>query len=341
MSFVFKKAVRENVALIIASSGGPGSGKTYSSFLMAKGMSNGKRFGVIDTEAGRAKHYADQFDFDHCDFAPPFTPARYLEAIREADAAGYPVIVVDSASHEHAGEGGILDLQEAELTRMAKDDYARREACKMASWVKPKAEHKKFINALLQVRAHIILCFRAAPHIEMIKDESGKVVVRLKQGLTGKNGWFPICDSNLPFEATVFFLLLADNPGIPHPIKLQEQHKAIFPPGKLIDEECGARLLAWASVPGKTPAPAPAPPPVDDAWVRVLIEERGKKNGESGETVRKYRIADRWVVCQDRDLWPMLENAHVESKYLWIKKREGVKDGKKYLEIIESSEIKP
>ena len=34
---------------------------------LASGIAQGKRFAVIDTEAGRAKHYADQFQFDHGD----------------------------------------------------------------------------------------------------------------------------------------------------------------------------------------------------------------------------------------------------------------------------------
>ena len=42
---------------------------------------------VIDTEAGRAKHYADLFSFDHADLRPPFTPDAYREAIETADKA--------------------------------------------------------------------------------------------------------------------------------------------------------------------------------------------------------------------------------------------------------------
>ena len=341
MSFVLKKAIRENVGLIVGLAGGTGSGKTFSAMRLAAGVSGKRPFAVIDTEAGRAKHYADQFNFDHGELRPPFTPDAYREAIMATDAGGYSAIIVDSASHEHAGEGGILDMHETELDRMAGDDWKKREACKMAAWIKPKVSHKHFIQVLLQLRTQLlILCLRAEEKIEIAK-EDGKTVIRAKQGLTGLNGWFPICEKNLTYETTAYFLLLASDPGIPQPIKLQEQHKAIFPLGKLIDEECGRRLLAWASAPGKAPAPAPATLPVDDAWVRVLIEERGKKNGESGETVRKYQIDGRWVVCRDCDLWPMLENANIENKYLWIKQKEGVKDGKKYIEIIESSEIEP
>ena len=246
MSFTFRPAARENVNLLIGLSGGTGSGKTWSAFRLAHGISGDQPFAAIDTEAGRAKHYADAFRFDHCDLTPPFTPDRYAEAILAADKAKYAAIVVDSASHEWAGEGGILDEQETELTRMAGDDFKKREACKMASWVKPKMAHKRMVQRLLQVRAHLILCFRAEPKIEMVKGDGGKWEIREKQSLTGLHGWIPIAEKNLPYELTASFLLMADRPGVPMPIKLQEQHRALFPLDQPITEESGARLAAWA-----------------------------------------------------------------------------------------------
>ena len=40
---------------------------------LAGGMCGpGERFAVIDTENGRALHYADQFDFDHARMDEPF-----------------------------------------------------------------------------------------------------------------------------------------------------------------------------------------------------------------------------------------------------------------------------
>ena len=243
--YTFRRAVRESVPLIIGLSGGTGSGKTFSAMRMAKGMAQGKPFVVIDTENGRASHYADQFTFDVLDLRAPFTPDAYAQAIAAADKAGYPVIVVDSMSHVWAGDGGVLDWQENELDRMAKDDYQRREACKMAAWIKPKMAHKHMMQTLLQVKAHLILCFRAEEKIEMVK-VGGKLEVRKKESLVGKDGWVPICEKNVPFEATCSFLLLASNPGIPHPIKLQEQHKPFFSPTNAIDEYAGEQLAKWA-----------------------------------------------------------------------------------------------
>ena len=282
-NFQFRPAERTNVSLLIGLAGSSGSGKTYTAMRLASGITGGKPFAVIDTEAGRAKHYADQFKFDHGDLKPPFSPAAYADAIKTADDAHYPVIVVDSFSHEHAGEGGILDMQEAEFQRMG-----ARDAVKMASWIKPKGEHRRMVSRLLQVRAHLILCFRAEEKIEMIKkmvDGREKMVVEKKKTATGLDGWVPICEKNLPYELTASFLLMAVHPGVPLPIKLQEQHRALFPLDKPITEESGRKLAEWAAggltapaaadiPPAQSAASAPsrkAPPTVDEA---LLIKAR-------------------------------------------------------------------
>lgn len=247
MTFQFRPAKRENVSLLISFAGGTGSGKTYTAMELATGICGDKPFAVIDTEAGRAKHYADRFRFDHGDLKPPFRPDSYLEAICAADAAGYPAIVIDNASHEHAGEGGLLDWHEEELDRMAKGDWKRREACNMAAWIKPKMAHKAFVSKLLQLRSHLILCFRAEEKIEIRKDEHGKTKIVPKESPIGLDGWMPVCEKNLPYEMTCSFLLLAKRPGFGEPIKLQEQHRALFPLGRPIDRTSGQAIARWAS----------------------------------------------------------------------------------------------
>jgi AAA domain-containing protein len=251
MPFSFRHAAREDVAVLVGVAGGTGSGKTYSAMRVAKGLAGGKRFVVIDTENRRALHYADLFDFDHADLRAPFRPERYAEAITDADKAGYPVIVVDSASHEHAGDGGLLDWHEEEYQRLG-----GRDNVKMTAWIKPKMAHKQFVSKLLQVRAHVILCFRAEEKIEIIDDpeKPGKKKIVAKRSLTGLDGWIPISEKNLPYELTASFLLTADQPGVPKPIKLQEQHKPFVPLGEKLSERTGEQLGAWAKGSGAEPA---------------------------------------------------------------------------------------
>ena len=302
MSFQFKPAIREAAGLLIGLAGGTGSGKTFSAMRLAVGISGDKPFAVIDTEAGRALHYADQFKFDHGDLKPPFSPQAYAEAILAADAAGYPVIVVDSTTHEWAGEGGVLEMHDAELDRMAGDDYAKRERVKMAAWIKPKMDHKKMVQRLLQVRAHLILCFRAEEKVEMIKDDKGKTVIVPKTSLTGINGWIPVCEKNLPFELTASFLLTADAPGMPKPIKLEAQHKSMFPLNQPIDEESGRKVSAWASG-GKV---------VSDA-IKVAESFATLKSLEELKTVfgRAYQKAKR---ANDASDMTILQNAYDKAK---------------------------
>ena len=274
--FTFRPAIREEVGLLIGLIGPSGGGKTYTAMRLAKGICGDKPFAVIDTEAGRAKHYADLFKFDHGDLKPPFRPDSYADAIKAADEAGYKAIIVDSCSHEWSGEGGVLDWQEEELNRMAGDDYRKRESCKMASWIKPKTSHKQMIQRLLQVRANIILCFRAEEKIKMEKGEDGKMKII-------PMGFQPVCSKEMPYELTVSFLLTPDKPGIPQPIKLQEQHRKLFPLDKQISEESGKLISEWAAggAPrGKTdpPPPTPAsPPPTGSKEDFVAAMDRERK----------------------------------------------------------------
>jgi hypothetical protein len=253
----FRRGVRENVPLLMGLAGASGSGKTFTAMRLAKGLSGGAPFAVIDTEAGRARHYAETFTFDHADLSAQFRPATYLDAIAAADKAKYPVIVVDSMSHEWAGDGGILDWQEEEWAKNNHAEWAR-----MSSWIKPKLAHKAMVSKLLQVRAHVILCFRAEAKIDMVKDSNGKTVIVPKEGPGGFRGWLPITEKNLPYELTASFLFMAEAPGVPIPMNLQEQHRPFFPTDRVVTEEAGQRLAEWArggSAPSQ-PIPAAATP---------------------------------------------------------------------------------
>jgi hypothetical protein len=303
MTISFRPAVRENVPLLISVAGGTGSGKTFSAMRLASGLSAGKPFGVIDTENGRARHYADQFNFDVADLHAPFRPTAYQDAILAAAEAGYGVIVVDSMSHEHAGDGGLLDMQAAELDRLAGDDSRRRESMKMASWIRPKMEHKALVTRLLQLRAHLILCFRAEEKIEIVK-ENGKTVVRPKQSLVGLDGWVPVAEKNLPYEMTLSVLLTADQPGVPKPIKLEEQFRSMVPLDRPLGEDVGKQLAEWA---------AGAPEPDSEEIVGLKAELRAAAEGMGAvEQTEKWLQTPRTAAALRRQI----TNAHRRANRL-------------------------
>lgn len=238
MTVTFNKVTRGNIGLLLMVAGGTGSGKTWSAMELAKGMALGKRFAVCDTERGRAAIYADQFDFDGFELDAPFTPERYLEVVLEAERLGYPVLVIDSMSHEWEGVGGLLDWHEQEM--------GGNQAKNLSAWIKPKGAHRAFVNRTLQAKPHIIMCFRAAEKVEAVR-VNGKMEIKPKQSLTGLDGWLPITEKNLPYEATASFMLIADRPGLPHAIKLPDPLRPLIPLDRPLSAETGTALARWAA----------------------------------------------------------------------------------------------
>ena len=225
----YQKAKRENTNVLIALAGASGSGKTYSAMQLASGICGDEPFAVVDTEARRALHYADQFNFEHVSLGPPFTPARYLEAIKPLAARGFKAVIIDSGSHEWEGEGGVIEQA---------DDSNRKGP---SNWIEPKRQHKRFVNGLLQCGTNLIICLRAAEKIHI--DDSGPKTKIINEG------WSPICEKRFMFEMTISFTFAPVHPGIvdlDFPHKVQDQHRMMFPPGQHIGRAAGAQLGAWA-----------------------------------------------------------------------------------------------
>src|SRR5260221_428110 len=89
---VFQRAVKRESKLRLALAGPAGSGKTYTALTLATALADGRPVAVVDTERGSASKYADIFEFDVLEL-DSFHPDRYIEAIHDAVAAGYSVVV--------------------------------------------------------------------------------------------------------------------------------------------------------------------------------------------------------------------------------------------------------
>lgn len=269
MSSEFTDAVRDDTSLLIAIAGASGSGKTFSALKMATGLAQGEPIYAIDTEAKRMLHYADQFKFKHMDMRPPFTPEAYIEAIQKAEKAGAKVIIIDSTSDEYEGVGGLQEMHDEEVSRLARKPYDKLEGWEIdkfnaPAWKVPKTRHKtRLMSPLRQVRAYIIFCLRAEEKIKFVKilDEKSN---REKTAIQSA-GWVPICEKRFMFEMTMSFTVTPDNPGVPliedgQAVygKIQSQHLAFFPPGKRVTEDCGRQLRAWARGESTTKSVQPA-----------------------------------------------------------------------------------
>lgn len=260
-TFTASPARREQVPLLIGVMGPSGGGKTFSALRLATGVQRvvgGDIYG-IDTEAGRMKHYADRFRFHHVPFGTPFGSRDYLEALRWSVAQGAKTVVVDSMSHEHAGEGGYLDTHAREVERMSRGDAAKAERVKMAGWIKPAGDRQALINGILQLNANLIFCFRAK---EKTKPKAGGGVQEL--------GFMPIAGEEFVFEMTLNALLMPHAGGVPTwrsdqvgeklMMKLPEQFRELFRDGRPLDEGHGEALAKWAQGDSAEQEPRQRPP---------------------------------------------------------------------------------
>lgn len=222
-----RPAVRAGAKLFIGIAGQSGSGKTLTALKMARGMvSHAGEIGFLDTENRRGSLYANELDgqFMIGDLFYPFTPERYSQAIKEFQAAGVKVLIIDSVSHEW--ESGCTEIAEVPLNKGGK----------MADWKKAKSEHKKFMTVALQSDMHIIACIRAAEKMDFTN--AAKPV---------SLGIQPICEKNFMFELTVSIMMFNEGTQQQH-IKVPKDLKAVFGSGNgYLGEGTGHALIEWAN----------------------------------------------------------------------------------------------
>lgn len=237
MSSLFKPARRTQAKLRLALAGPSGSGKTYSALLIAFGL--GGRVAVIDTERGSASLYAHLGPYDTCELAPPFTPDKYIQAIRAAESAGYDVIVIDSLSHAWAGPGGILDMH---------DRASAKEKNSWAAWRHVTPKHNDLVDTILQSRAHIIATMRAKQEYVQVEDGGKRRVQRV--------GLAPVQRDGIEYEFTLVLDLDASHTAIASKDRTSLFDGQVFRP----DQETGKALLAWLTEAKEETVEARKPP---------------------------------------------------------------------------------
>lgn len=172
-TFQIKPATRQGVRPLIGLFGESGTGKTFSSLLLARGFVGPKgKIGFIDTESGRGSLYSDIKEiggYDVLELTEPFSPVRMIEAMAEIEKAGYSIGCIDSASHEWEGIGGVLS--------MAADNEEHSKRAGLHNWRTPKMEHAKFVLKLLQSPIPWIVCLRAKYKTRQMKDDKGKTQI--------------------------------------------------------------------------------------------------------------------------------------------------------------------
>ncbi len=283
-----KKASRQGIKPLIGVYGKSGGGKTHSALLLARGIV-GKSGGItlIDTENKRGHIFSDVIPngYNVIDFESPFSPERYIQAIEIAEKAS-DIIVIDSMTHEWDGEGGILEMQEAELERMAGSDWKKREACKMAAWIKPKMAHKKMVYRLLRSSLPIICCLRGVEKT-IIEKQGGKTTVKTSEHCS------PIFDQRFIFEMLINGEVYQQE-GKGGYLRIEKiTHQALFAclpkPNEQITEKHGQLIAQWCQSPSKQPQEDNQPVQDITKLKKALWElTKGIHNG-------KKTVLDQWL----------------------------------------------
>lgn len=258
-NFEVKKAEPINTYVRIALVGAAGSGKTFSALRLASGM--GGKIVLIDTENRRSSKYASKFSFYQIDLQPPFNPRSYGEAIEIALSNGAETIIIDSLSHEHEGEGGVLAMAEDFLQKKAGDDWKKRENMKFASWIAPKRERTSLIvDTIQRVNANIILCFRAKEVTKPVRNAQGKIEP-IKE-------WDMIGGDEYRYEMDVTAFLPSGSEGVPDWSNSMKRindsdgslKKFLMSAGQL-NEEAGRQIKAMNTVVAPLAPPQPLKTP--------------------------------------------------------------------------------
>lgn len=250
----FTKAVRKKAKLRLALTGPSGSGKTYGALMIAKGL--GGKIAVIDTEHGSASLYSHLAEFDTLELSAPYSPERYIEAIKAAEAAGYETLIIDSTTHEWNGSGGCLEINE----RLA---HAKFRGNTWSAWNETTPRHRAFIDALLQADMHIIATGRSKTETSQVEEGGRKKVVKLGMKTEQRDGY--------EYEFTVVLDLIHDG----HYATASKDRTGLFAGDpKPVGEDTGRMLAQWLDGGAEVPPVAHMPEDRIADWLAVIEDQQ-------------------------------------------------------------------
>lgn len=259
----FQKATKYGAKLRMSLTGPSGAGKTWTALALASHLAGDGRVAVVDTENGGASQYANFFDFDVQTLDAPYHPDRYISLMKEAEEAGYAVLIVDSISHEWAGPGGILEIVD-DLTAKARARDNRQ------AWGEAGILHNRFQDAIKGCKLHLLCTMRSKTETVADRNEQGKTIAR-------RVGLAPIQRDGMEFEflmsavmeENVLTFIQARDPAL--------YQKSFHRPGK----ELAEALQTWLT--GLDPWQA----------ARDLAKTLGKTSDDWKKLTAEYRTPDR------------------------------------------------
>ena len=223
----FKKATKAAAKLRLGLIGPAGSGKTMTALRVAHGL--GGRVAVIDTERGSASLYSGErgLDFDVLEL-DSYEAEKFIQAIGQAEAEGYDVLIIDSLSHAWAGKGGILEFVDKAAKRSGGGSFS--------GWRDATPLHNQLVDAILGAKLHVICTLRSKVE-HVIEQVNGRTQVR-------KVGLQPVQRDGLEYEFTVVGDVTQDHELIVTKTRAAWLKDQIV---REAGEDLGKQLAAWLS----------------------------------------------------------------------------------------------
>ncbi len=218
-----QKASRKKASIKMSLQGPSGSGKTFSSLLIANGLCNDwSKIAVIDSENHSSELYSHLGSYNVLQLSAPYTPEKYVQAIEACGQAGMQVIIIDSISHEWEY------VLEAHALLPGNNSFT--------NWQKIGLRHKRFIQAILSSKAHVIVTTRTKQDY-VLNERNGKMIPE-------KVGLKAVQREGLDFEFTLVFDLNMKN----HAIASKDRTGLFFgQPEQKLGIETGRVIYNWCN----------------------------------------------------------------------------------------------
>ena len=213
---------RQAAKMRLALQGASGSGKTYSSLLIAHGMtSDWSKIAVIDTENGSADLYAHLGAYNVLSLSEPYNPEKYIDAIGICESAGMEVIIIDSISH---------------CWDYLLDFHANLQGNSFANWAKVTPRQNAFIQRILNSSCHVICTMRSKQEY-VLNERNGKMIPE-------KVGLKAVQRDNVDYEFTIVFDVNMKHYALASKDRTELfAGKAEFP----LTEQVGMQILDWCN----------------------------------------------------------------------------------------------
>lgn len=229
MTLQLRTSSRRNTKIRMALQGPAGSGKTFSSLLMAKGMvDHWQEIAVLDTENGSADLYAHLGSYNVIAMTPSFSPEKYMQAIELCEQQKIKVLIIDSLSHcwEY-----LLDVH----SNMVGNSFT--------NWGKITPRQNALIQKVLSSDLHVIATLRTKQDY-VLNQKDGKYVPE-------KVGLKAIQREGVDYEFTLVLDL-----DIKHQATASKDRTNLFAdqPAFSLNESIGEKILAWCNE-GEVPEP--------------------------------------------------------------------------------------